>query len=565
MKIEVSKTPNLLTDGFVKTSAGDGTLIVDTTDYVESVVAGTNITVDNTDPSNPIVNSAGGGGGGQILYDILVDPSGDGDYTNLEDAFTAVLTGQTIFVKNGTYTLTANDFITPDGVNVFGENNQNTIINVSTFNLFLDSDKGRMSNLAFTGTTGTFRARGDFVTVDNCVFNYAGTGNFINWGGQNGLFTQNYFFGTNTASNDTAAKISFGQLAIRVTNNHFQGSTRTRALISLSTNNIFDSNNVVVTSSIVSTSVWCIEGIATTIISNSSFEGVASAPTNGVRGGHITDNRIQNFYYGMGTGSSYNTVNITGNKYLNENSSSIPTRCIDIGGSNIRVTIANNNLRMGSQTNSIGINSTSTINAYNNHIVASARGIVVTGTNSIVVGNYIQSSANQNVLELNSPLIVRDNDISLASFISLGTVSETVDMSNNRNATVVHEHQVYKMKNTSGGTINAGSIVVHKSVAVGDEITTTTTAGDNKVFGMACANILNNAFGLVNVKGKTALLKANGTTPIVIGDFLSTHTSAGIVKKAVAGETAIAIALEAYSGADDLGILDALIISPRLI
>jgi len=31
---------------------------------VESVVAGTNVTVDNTDPKNPIVNSSGGGGGG---------------------------------------------------------------------------------------------------------------------------------------------------------------------------------------------------------------------------------------------------------------------------------------------------------------------------------------------------------------------------------------------------------------------------------------------------------------------------------------------------------------------
>lgn len=31
---------------------------------VQSVVAGTNVTVDNTDPQNPIVNASGGGGGG---------------------------------------------------------------------------------------------------------------------------------------------------------------------------------------------------------------------------------------------------------------------------------------------------------------------------------------------------------------------------------------------------------------------------------------------------------------------------------------------------------------------
>lgn len=33
---------------------------------VESVVAGTNVTVDSTDPANPIVSSSGGGGGGDI-------------------------------------------------------------------------------------------------------------------------------------------------------------------------------------------------------------------------------------------------------------------------------------------------------------------------------------------------------------------------------------------------------------------------------------------------------------------------------------------------------------------
>src|SRR5690606_537971 len=33
---------------------------------VQSVVAGTNVTVDNTDPANPIVSASGGGGGGAV-------------------------------------------------------------------------------------------------------------------------------------------------------------------------------------------------------------------------------------------------------------------------------------------------------------------------------------------------------------------------------------------------------------------------------------------------------------------------------------------------------------------
>jgi len=57
----------------------------------------------------------------------------------------------------------------------------------------------------------------------------------------------------------------------------------------------------------------------------------------------------------------------------------------------------------------------------------------------------------------------------------------------------------------------------------------------------------------------------NGTADIAIGDFISTYTSAGIGQKASAGETAIAIALEAYTDNDSLGVIDALIIPPRYV
>lgn len=42
---------------------------------VQSVVAGTNITVDNTDPSNPIVSSTSGGGGDQATLDVSTSQS----------------------------------------------------------------------------------------------------------------------------------------------------------------------------------------------------------------------------------------------------------------------------------------------------------------------------------------------------------------------------------------------------------------------------------------------------------------------------------------------------------
>ncbi len=34
--------------------------------YIESVVGGSNVTVDDTDPFNPVINVSGGGGGGSV-------------------------------------------------------------------------------------------------------------------------------------------------------------------------------------------------------------------------------------------------------------------------------------------------------------------------------------------------------------------------------------------------------------------------------------------------------------------------------------------------------------------
>ncbi len=42
------------------------------TGTVESVVAGTNVTVDNTDPANPIVSASGGGGGGVYSFNRVI-------------------------------------------------------------------------------------------------------------------------------------------------------------------------------------------------------------------------------------------------------------------------------------------------------------------------------------------------------------------------------------------------------------------------------------------------------------------------------------------------------------
>ena len=51
------------------------------------------------------------------------------------------------------------------------------------------------------------------------------------------------------------------------------------------------------------------------------------------------------------------------------------------------------------------------------------------------------------------------------------------------------------MKNTSGGQLVQGDLITFKAVAAGDEFTTTTTQGDDLVFGMVDATIADAATG----------------------------------------------------------------------
>lgn len=136
---------------------------------------------------------------------------------------------------------------------------------------------------------------------------------------------------------------------------------------------------------------------------------------------------------------------------------------------------------------------------------------------------------------------------------------------NNIGITPDQEAKSIYAKNTSGGSLAIGDVVTLKAVAAGNEVTTTTTQGDDLVYGMATATIANDAFGYVQVLGKTTSLKVDGTTDIAIGDFLGTFTTAKIAAKAGAGDMAFAIALEAYTTNDSAGVIDALLITPRKI
>ena len=156
---------------------------------------------------------------------------------------------------------------------------------------------------------------------------------------------------------------------------------------------------------------------------------------------------------------------------------------------------------------------------------------------------------------------MKDNVTAPINDVGVGT-----NILNNYPTDIIQDEKRFiQMKNTSGGQLDQGDLVTLKAVAAGNEVTTTTTQGDDLVFGMVDETIADAATGRVQITGKTTVLKVDGTTDIAIGDFIGTFTTAKIGQQAVAGDMAIAIALEAYATDDSAGVIDALLINTSKI
>ena len=128
--------------------------------------------------------------------------------------------------------------------------------------------------------------------------------------------------------------------------------------------------------------------------------------------------------------------------------------------------------------------------------------------------------------------------------------------------------KTFFMQNTDGATLRGGSVVILKSTASGDEVATTTTNGDKKVFGVLSAGnqgqVSDTQWGEVLVEGYYGGLYVNNSlSSIAIGDYLSTYSHAYFAKKASTGEMVFAMALEAPT--TSTAAIAALLISPRLI
>ena len=510
------------------------------------------LTADSSQPSG-LSWTTPASSSGQHLYDAIVAPTG-GDYSDIQTALTALGSNATIFIAPGTYTITSTINVTGNNVTIIGSGIQ-TIVNIGANSVVAFNVTGNdvtIRNLqisghkqSYTGTRGIFGQTGiSRLRVINCyIHDLKGEGVIQDTNTGNQILD-------NVICDNVGENIQLASCnGVIVSGNYLYVSTNDVTYGTIDCQiTIFSSHNCLFNDNVLDGNASGGAGVG---------YGIEMGGNTEMWGNTFSDNVVQNVYYpgiyiwNDSSAGSHNNV-VSGNTFRN-----CGTQAINLFRNAKHNIITGNNIENASISSNgayAAIEMTSddplkfsdynviTNNYVYDHAANKSNGISETGAqsnHSLITGNVVRGS--------------------LASITTVGDQSQAY---NNVVEIPYYEKKLQLMKNTSGGTVNKGSIVILKSVANGFEYTTTTTLGDVKVYGMVAEDTTNNSYGLVQVLGKTTYLKANGTTAISIGDYLSTYSSAGIVKKASAGDTVIAIALEAYSTADSNGVLDALIISP---
>lgn len=193
-------------------------------------------------------------GGGQTLYDIVVAPTG-GDYTTLSAAIAAATTGQTIFVKSGTYNESSTiDFygIATD-LRIIGENPNTTIIELDGATNGISLSKARPSfedlqftsdisnqNMVYGGDSGT----NIYFSFNNCIFNALSSSLYTWFNVVNGdrdqvrKITNCKFYGT---PDNYTASLYFNTPNLQFTNNFIYSTSNSGGLIASFSN---ERNNV---------------------------------------------------------------------------------------------------------------------------------------------------------------------------------------------------------------------------------------------------------------------------------------------------------------------------------
>jgi hypothetical protein len=214
-------------------------------DIVDTLAGGTEtqiLTKDSgTDFDFSWQDAPAGGGGGQALYDCIVDASGGGDYTDLKEALDAG--HRNIFLKNGTYTFTAT-YTFPTYTNIVGEDKALTIITSTASTAFKHSTYNHFTNVEFRSdyTEGTPNLFWDaasspyYIYFDNCRFTDDGAGatkvgNFIYLAIRDSYYRNCYFSNAKGIASTNFVRFQTSALNVEFSNNIFDINVTANASI----------------------------------------------------------------------------------------------------------------------------------------------------------------------------------------------------------------------------------------------------------------------------------------------------------------------------------------------
>ena len=485
---------------------------------------------------------------GQTVYDAIVASSG-GTHTTLGAAITAASAGWRILVLDST---TESGAITSSlaGLEIVGAG-RNTAIGLGANVLTLSGANVTIHNVSITMSTGGVVMSGVIGTLENVfISTTAIASSNVTLSGAGSRMIGGEIKGTSVSACSSPYLVITGKFAsceyvkFTITNLNNTGTTSSAVYMNTNDAQSFSHNTIDIPTTTANAGFLYLNGGAFVNINDNQFYSLTAviATLFDVRSSCNIINNGGWWCSNIINGQADN-LNIVGNNM--QTRSVANTFAITLASNTDRSVVANNNIFSGGAATSVGIYVASgNENSVTGNVVGNfTTGIRVdAGARNTVVGNTLNNNTTY-ILDTGTSTTIRDNtpnDINL-------------------------DKRYVEMKNTSGGALAAGNLVVIKAVANGDEVTTSTTAGDNKVFGMAVTAPANNAYSQIQTLGKTTLLKVDGTTDIAIGDYISHFTTAGIGQKATAGQTAIAIALEAYTTNDSNGVIDALLIPPRLI
>ena len=173
----------------------------DANTYID-VDGSNNLTFTDVNAGTFTLTDISSGGGGQMIFDAVVDAAGGGDYTTVQDAVNAG--EKSIFIKNGSYSIDAVLNITNPGTHLYGESTEGVQIsmpNVNSLTINVSASDVVFENITLykAWNTSLVTWSGSDGLISNCSFEnrYATQGSY-GWpvlsGGFNNMHVENSKF-----------------------------------------------------------------------------------------------------------------------------------------------------------------------------------------------------------------------------------------------------------------------------------------------------------------------------------------------------------------------------------